>query len=63
MTDNISIQYARVAAVIEGRAVLRFAGEEVNSPKEYRCVRSYLPQVGDRVILVNDVIIGGVLHR
>ena len=46
-------------AVSGERAVLRFAGEEGNSVKGYRFLKSYVPVVGDRVILINDVIIGG----
>jgi hypothetical protein len=39
--------------------MLRFTGEDGSSPKQYRFLKSYIPTAGDRVMLVNDVIIGG----
>jgi hypothetical protein len=53
------INIATVAEIIEGQPILRFAGEELNSPKAYKYFTSYAPQAGDRVLVINDVIIGG----
>ena len=55
----MTIQYAVVAVVVDGQPFLRFAGEEENSPKTYLFVKSYIPTAGDKVLLINDVIVGG----
>ena len=57
-TSNI-VQYAVVAEVTQGQTFLRFSGESEKSPKVYKRFKSYVPAVGDRVMLINDVIVGG----
>ncbi|MCL2704092.1 MAG: hypothetical protein FWE91_10865 [Defluviitaleaceae bacterium] len=53
------MQYATVASVVSGQPFLRFAGETGNSQKAYKFLKSYVPAAGDRVIIVNGVIMGG----
>ena len=57
--NQVNVQYAVVDKVADGRPVIRFTGEEGSSSKEYICVKPYVPAVGDRVMILNDVIIGG----
>ena len=56
---GVSVQYAVVTAVAGGRPILRFTGEDENSSKTYTSIKSYVPAVGDRVIILNNIIIGG----
>jgi len=56
---GIDVQYATVASVVSGQPFLRFAGETGNSQKAYKFLKSYVPAAGDRVIIVNGVIMGG----
>jgi len=53
------VQYARVVEIVNDQPVLRFVGEDCNSAKAYRSLKSYLPSIGDRVIVINDLIVGG----
>ena len=53
------VQYATVTAVNDNRPVLRFAGDDTDSARQYASLKSYIPGVGDRVIVINDLIIGG----
>jgi len=57
--EQVSIEYARVEAIDHGEPVLRFTGETLPSQKRYVRLKSYIPEVGDRVMLINDVIQGG----
>ena len=55
----VKVQYAKVVSLKGGEAVIRFIGESVSSEKTYKRLKSYVPTVGDRVMLINDIIIGG----
>ena len=44
---------------ITGEPVLRFLGETLVSSKTYKRMKHYIPQVGDRVMLINQIIVGG----
>ena len=41
------------------RVLLRFQGEDKNSSKRFICMNHYVPIVGDRVLVVKDIVIGG----
>ena len=47
----------------EGEPLLRFAGEQMASPKIYPRLKHYMPEAGERVLLIDDIIIGGVARR
>jgi hypothetical protein len=56
---EILYEYPRVAALSEnGSPLLQFPGEGSVSPKIYPKMRSYDPKIGDRVLLLNGIIIG-----
>lgn len=59
--QSINIQYADVYAIAsDGEPILIFPTETLPSKKaDYRRMKHYVPQVGDRVMLINNVIIGG----
>ncbi|MCL2407816.1 MAG: hypothetical protein FWC95_07795 [Defluviitaleaceae bacterium] len=59
MIYEAKIEYATVADVQAHQLFLRFAGEETPSEKPYPYIKSYVPQVDDRVIVLNEVIVGG----
>jgi hypothetical protein len=50
---------ARVVSLTGGRAVIQFAEDAQPSQKIYPALKSYVPAVGDKVILIKDIIIGG----
>lgn len=54
------IEYARVVAFAEnGEPLLQFTGETVASPKSYVRMRHYDdPRIGDRVLVLNNIIMG-----
>ena len=57
---GMKIEFARVVALTAaGEPVLQFSGERLLSQKTYVSLKSYEPEVGDRVMLINDVIQGG----
>jgi len=43
----------------DGRPIIKFTGETIPSKKIYIHVKNYTPEVGDMVMLIGDVIIGG----
>lgn len=53
------VKFAAVASV-EDKPTLLFDGETVPSVKKYPCLTSYSPQVGDRVIVLNGVVLGAI---
>jgi hypothetical protein len=57
---EIRVEYAKVVALSENREpLLQFIGETMASPKIYPRMTHYNnPRVGDRVMLINDIIIG-----
>jgi len=56
----VEIKLAMVEAVTpEGKPIIRFVGESVASQKKYVHLKSYTPEVGDMVMLINNVIQGG----
>jgi len=56
-----NVTAARVVAVNNGRAVLQFDEDSEPSQKIYRALASFVPVVGRRVMLVNNVIIGSIV--
>ena len=60
--ENIAgnrIEYATVTRLSAGRPVLLFLGSQSESPMFYHVFKSYSPAAGDRVLLINGIIIGG----
>jgi hypothetical protein len=58
--NRINISFATVIAIdTDGSAVIQFAGDDGRAQKKYPAFKSYSPAVGDRVMLINGVIIGG----
>jgi hypothetical protein len=58
-SKSADIEYATVHSVVSGRPVLIFSGEAAPSAKEYKCMKSYMPEAGDRVMLIGGIIAGG----
>lgn len=57
---SFTIQTATVTQLNPaGEAIIRFAGDSQPSQKIYKRVKNYTPAVGDRVMLINNIIIGG----
>ena len=57
--ELFKIEYAKVADINEsGEPLLQFFGETTTSPKTYPRMRHYVPQIGDRVRLIDDIIDG-----
>jgi len=59
-TPTTKVEYAKVVAFDgSGAPLIRFVGETVASSKIYAKMRHYNnPQIGDRVLLINNIIIG-----
>jgi len=58
--NGASIQYARVHDLSDtGEPILIFPGEVLPSKKIYVRLKSYVPNVGDRIMILNNIIIGG----
>lgn len=56
-----TIQYATVTGITpSGKAIIRFTGDKAPSEKIYPSLKSYVPAIGERVMLLNNVILGGV---
>jgi len=57
---GMRIEYAKVMAFSDrGEPLLRFSGETITSPKVYARMRHYNDsQIGDRVLVINDIIVG-----
>jgi len=57
---EVSIKRAKVMSFTDdGRPLIRFEGESATSSKVRQKIRSYDdPRVGDRVLVINDIIIG-----
>ena len=58
--SGANIEYARVAAFTDsGEPLLQFTGETTASPKVYARMRHYSdPRIGDRVLVLNNIIVG-----
>jgi len=53
-------QYAIVKSLTpEGRPVIQFMGDDAPSQKLYLYLKSYIPEQGDVVMLIDNVIQGG----
>jgi len=59
--DPLKVEFARVVAFADnGEPLLQFFGEQTPSPKIYKRMKHYdNPEVGDRVMLIKNVVIGG----
>lgn len=56
------VRFATIASgYISGRPTLIFDGESTATIKQYPYISSYTPTAGDRVMVVNGVIIGNIL--
>jgi hypothetical protein len=57
---GIKTQYASVVQLTaQGDPILQFPRESLPSKKTYRRLSSYKPAIGDRVMLIDETIIGG----
>lgn len=56
---------ATVMALVNTRPVIKFYGETSNATKSYKYLESYIPEIGDKVILIRVggtyVILGRVV--
>ena len=58
--NRIKIEYATVIALtLQGEPIIQFPRESLPSKKTYKRLKSYSAQPGDRVVLINSLIIGG----
>ena len=58
--NGVKRELARVVRLTDkGEPIIIFMGETMASGKIYPCFVSYTPQIGDRVMLIDGVIIGG----
>lgn len=56
------IRFAKIdPAYTSGRPRLIFDGESVVTVKRYNYLSSYTPKAGDRVFVLNNVVIGAIL--
>ncbi|MCL2528470.1 MAG: hypothetical protein FWE42_08620 [Defluviitaleaceae bacterium] len=54
------VQYATVTGLTpDGRPIIMFAGDSIDSNKKHPQLKSYVPAAGDMVQLLNGVIQGG----
>lgn len=53
------IKTATVTSLDGGKAIIRFDEDSQPSQKVYKAFTSYTPTVGDRVMLIRGIIIGG----
>ena len=57
--SGITLKTATVISISNGQAVIQFDEDETPSQKIYKAVESYTPAAGQRVMLINNIIIGG----
>ena len=57
--NNLTLKLATVTSIENGQAAIQFDEDGQPSQKTYRSFKSYNPVIGDRVFLLNNVIIGG----
>lgn len=57
--NSLTVQYATVIRLVAGKPVLRFVGDYTESGKDYVYLKHYVPAIGDRVMLINNIIQGG----
>lgn len=56
------VQFAAIeSGYVSGRPRLVFDGESVATVKAYPYISTYTPVAGDRVMVINDVIIGAIV--
>lgn len=56
------IQYAKIdPSYTTGRPRLIFDGEDVVSVKRYPYISTYTPQANDRVMLINNTVMGAIM--
>jgi hypothetical protein len=53
------IRMAVVVGIDGGKAVIRFSEDAGPSQKRFPALNTYIPAVGDRVMVIQNVIIGG----
>lgn len=51
--NSKSFKLAVVKSISSGKTIVQFDGEEESSNKSYSRLGSYLPTVGDRILLLN----------
>jgi hypothetical protein len=57
---DIDLKYAKVVQLTEiGRLKIIFDGESISSRKEFIYSSGYAPEAGDRVLVINGIVIGG----
>ena len=58
---SVDIKFARVTGISGAEVFIQFDGDPAPSQKcDRKRLKSYVPAIGDRVMLINDVIIGGL---
>ena len=58
--NSVSIELATVIQLTrQGEPIIQFMSESLPSKKTYKRMKHYTPTIGERVMLINDVIIGG----
>lgn len=56
------VQFAAIdSGYVSGRPRLIFDGESVATVKVYPYISTYAPVAGDRVMVINDVVMGAIL--
>jgi len=54
------VQFAEVTGLApDGKPIIRFPGDGMDSKIKHPQLKSYMPEIGDMVILLNGVIQGG----
>ena len=57
---ELKIEYATVVQLtLQGEPILHFPHESLPSKKTYRRMKHYAAGIGDRVLLLDETIIGG----
>ena len=60
MAGQLHVEFAVVQEVLNtGKVILRIAGESQPSQKHFICFKSYIPEKGDWVMLIKNIVIGG----
>jgi len=58
--EQMAVRYAKVTGITaSGDPVIRFVGDKEPSQKTYVRLKSYVPEAGDMVMLIGEVIVGG----
>jgi hypothetical protein len=56
---SVKLEYAVVRGIEPGGLILCFSGDDLPAGMLRKYLKSYDPAVGDRVMLINGIVIGG----